>query len=100
MEPNAAPTSRTPARPRASRRDGPEALAVEWWPIERPVPYARNPRHAPEAAIAKVAASLKEYGWRQAIVVDAEDVIVVGHTRLLAAKRLGQAQVPVHVATD
>ena len=47
-----------------------------------------------------MAASLAEYGWRQPIVVDPEGVIVVGHTRLLAAKRLGLAQVPVHVATD
>jgi DNA modification methylase len=73
---------------------------VEWWPIARPVPYAHNPRLAPEAAIAKVAASLREYGWRQPIVVDREGVIVVGHTRLLAAQRLGLAHVPVHVATD
>ncbi len=76
------------------------SLKVEWWPIARPLPYARNPRPAPEAAIAKVAASLAEYGWRQPIVVDAQGVIVVGHTRLLAARRLGLDQVPVHVATD
>ena len=76
------------------------SLKVEWWPIARPIPYARNPRLAPEAAVAKVAASLAEYGWRQPIVVDAQGVIVVGHTRLLAAKRLGLDQVPVHVATD
>ena len=75
-------------------------LTVEWWPIERPLPYARNPRLTPETAIAKVAASLKEYGWRQPIVVDDSGVIVVGHTRLLAAQRLGLTQVPVHVATD
>jgi DNA modification methylase len=75
-------------------------LDVEWWPIERPIPYARNPRIAPEAAIAKVAASLREYGWRQPIVVDREGVIVVGRTRLLAAQRLGLTQVPVHVASD
>ena len=75
-------------------------LSVEWWPIERPIPYARNPRIAPEAAVAKVAASLAEYGWRQPIVVDTQGVIVAGHTRLLAAQRLGLAQVPVHVASD
>jgi ParB-like chromosome segregation protein Spo0J len=43
---------------------------------------------------------LAEYGWRQPIVVDAKGVIVVGHTRLLAAKRLDLPQVPVHVASD
>lgn len=75
-------------------------LAVEWWPIQRPLPYAKNPRLVPEAAIVKVAASLTEYGWRQPLVVDKEGVIIVGHTRLLAAQRLGLTQVPVHVAGD
>ncbi|HZL06631.1 MAG TPA: ParB N-terminal domain-containing protein, partial [Coriobacteriia bacterium] len=75
-------------------------LTVAWWPIQKPVPYGRNPRVAPEAAIIKVAGSLTEFGWRQPIVVDADGVIVVGHTRLLAAQRLGLEQVPVHVATD
>ena len=75
-------------------------LDVEWWPTERPVPYARNPRRAPEAAVAKVAASLAEYGWRQPIVVDEAGVVVAGHTRLLAAQRLGLEKVPVHVASD
>ena len=54
----------------------------------------------PESAIAKVAASLTEFGFRQPIVVDEEGVIIAGHTRLLAAQRLGLAQVPVHVASD
>jgi DNA modification methylase len=88
------------SRPRASGENERRALSVEWWPTGRPIPYARNPRVAPEAAIAKVAASLAEYGWRQPIVVDAQGVIVAGHTRLLGAKRLGLDQVPVHVATD
>ena len=73
-------------------------LEVVWWPIDKPTPYARNPRQAPEAAIAKVAACLKEFGFRQPIVVDEEHVVIAGHTRLLAAKRLGLEQVPVHVA--
>lgn len=46
----------------------------------------------------KVAASIKEFGFRQAIVVDAEGVIIAGHTRYKAAKKLGLKQVPVHVA--
>ena len=58
------------------------------------MPYARNPRVCPEAAIAKVAASLNEFGFRQPIVVDEEGVIIAGHTRLLAAQRLGLEQVP------
>jgi DNA modification methylase len=74
-------------------------MNVEHWPIAKIVPYARNARIAPESAIAKVAASIKEFGWRQPIVVDEEGVILAGHTRLLAAQRLGFEEIPVHVAT-
>jgi DNA modification methylase len=75
-------------------------LEVCWWPIDRPIPYARNSRKIPERAIDKVAASIKEFGWRQAIVVDRDGVIICGHTRLLAAKKLGLKEVPVHVAAN
>jgi DNA modification methylase len=67
-------------------------------PIDRVIPYARNPRRN-EAAVAKVAASIREFGWQQPIVVDAEGVVIVGHTRLAAAKRLGLDVVPVHYST-
>jgi ParB-like nuclease family protein len=86
--------------PRKHDDGDPQSMNVEWWSIERPVAYARNARKIPQRAIEKVAASLKEFGWRQCIVVDAQGVIVVGHCRLLAAKSLGMAQVPVHVAAD
>ncbi|MGO8802186.1 DNA modification methylase [Candidatus Binatus sp.] len=75
-------------------------MEIEFWPIDRPVPYAKNPRKIPQSAIDKVAASIKEFGWRQPVVVDAAGVIVVGHTRLLAARGLGLSEVPVHVAAD
>lgn len=75
-------------------------LKVCWWPIDKPIPYARNSRKIPERAIDKVAASIKEFGWRQAIVVDKDGVIICGHARLLAAKKLGLNQVPVHVADN
>ena len=77
-----------------------ESLTVELWPIDRPIPYARNARVCPESAINKVAASITEYGFRQPIVVDGDRVVIAGHTRLLAAKQLGLKQVPVHVASD
>ena len=57
-------------------------------PLERLIPYARNPRKN-AAAVATVAASLKEFGWRQPIVVDEDMVILAGHTRLEAARQLG-----------
>jgi len=87
-------------RNRPAERGNDQGLAVELWPLERALPYARNPRTVPESAIAKVAASIKEFGFRQPVVVDAEGVVIAGHTRLLAAQRLGLAQVPVHVAAD
>ena len=67
--------------------------------VEKVIPYARNPRKN-EDAISKVSASLKEYGWQQPIVVDAEMVVIAGHTRLEAAKRLGMTEVPVHIAEN
>ncbi len=74
-------------------------MNVELWDIERVKPYANNPRHN-EDAVDAVAASLREFGFRQPIVVDGEGVIVVGHTRYKAAQKLGLERVPVHVATD
>ena len=72
---------------------------VELRPIEAIKPYPGNPR-VNDDAVDAVAASLKEFGFRQPIVVDADGVIIVGHTRWKAAKKLGLAKVPVHVATD
>jgi hypothetical protein len=65
--------------------------------IEKVIPYARNPRQN-SRAIAKVAASIKEFGWQQPIVVDHEMTVIVGHTRLEAARQLGLTEVPVHIA--
>src|SRR5450432_2289714 len=75
-------------------------MKIIQWAIDRLIPYARNARKIPQEAIDKVAASIKEFGWRQPIVVDSERVVVAGHVRLLAAKQLGLEKVPVHVATD
>src|SRR3984885_3664292 len=75
-------------------------LKVFMWPISRPIPYARNSRKIPERAIDKVAASIQEFGWRQSIVVDKDGVGICGHTRLLAAKKLGLQEVPVHIADN
>ena len=86
----------SPSEDPASKLTG--ELAVEWWPTSRPIPYEQNPRLCPESAIAKVAVSIREFGFRQPLVVDESGVIVVGHTRLLAARRLRLETVPVHVA--
>jgi len=67
--------------------------------INSVVPYDRNPR-INDNAIDTVAASLREFGFRQPIVVDTDGVIIVGHVRYKAAVKLGLAKVPVHVAVD
>lgn len=72
-------------------------MKVEIIPIGKVIPYARNPRRN-DHAVAKVAGSIKEFGWRQPIVVDKDMVIIAGHTRLLAAQQLKLKKVPVHVA--
>lgn len=60
-------------------------------------PYENNPR-INAGAVRAVATSLKTFGWQQPIVVDKDGVVIVGHTRLLAAKSLGMTEGPVHVA--
>jgi hypothetical protein len=72
-------------------------MLVEMRPIDSVRPYENNPR-LNDAAVDAVAASIKEYGFRQPIVVDEDGVIIVGHTRFKAALKLGQTEVPVHVA--
>jgi DNA modification methylase len=68
--------------------------------LERIIPYARNARQIPPQAVDKVAASIRAFDWRVPIVVDKEGVIICGHTRLLAAQKLGLKEAPVHVADN
>lgn len=72
-------------------------MKVEIWPVDKVIPYERNPRKN-EAAVDGVAKSINAFGFRQPIVVDKAGVIVAGHTRWKAAKQLGLDKVPVHVA--
>jgi DNA modification methylase len=73
-------------------------MHVELRPITSIRPYDNNPR-LNDAAVDAVASSIKEFGFRQPIVVDQDGVIIVGHTRYKAALKLGITEVPVHVAT-
>lgn len=75
-----------------------EPLAIELWPIERLIPYPKNARVVSARAVETLADSIREFGWRQPVVVDAKDVIIMGHTRRLAAQFLKLTEVPVHVA--
>ena len=75
-------------------------MKIEMWLIVKIIPFARNARKIPQQAIDKVASSILEFGFRQPIVVDQHGVIICGHTRLLAAQKIGLEQVPVHVAEN
>ena len=74
-------------------------MDIEQRNIDSITPYENNPR-INDAAIDAVAASIDEFGFQQPIVVDADGVIIVGHTRWKAARKLGLVTVPVHVASD
>jgi ParB-like chromosome segregation protein Spo0J len=76
----------------------PTDIAIEQWPVDKPVPHPKNARVITEKAVTTVAASIKAYGFNQPIIVDAAGVIIAGHTRLRAAKHLGLETVPVMVA--
>src|ERR1700732_4840413 len=74
-------------------------MKVQMWSVDRVIPYKRNPRRN-EDAVEKGAVSIKEFGSKQQILVEKKSVIIAGHTRLLAALRLGMKEVPVLVAGD
>lgn len=80
-------------------KSSPPAMEIESRKFTDIKPYHRNPR-LNDAAVAQVAASIREFGFRQPIVVDPDGVIIAGHTRWKAAQQLGLDTVPVHVARD
>ena len=75
-------------------------MKIELAAIDTIKPYPNNPRKLSDIAIEKVAKSIKEFGFRQPIVVDKDKVIVVGHTRYRASKKLGYKQVPITIAEN
>ena len=74
-------------------------LTFETWPIDRCIDYARNPRKN-DHAVDRVAAAIKEFGFRVPIVAKSDGLVVDGHLRLKAAKKLGLEEVPVVLADD
>ncbi len=75
----------------------PMAKHIEHWPLDRLVPYIRNPRTHSEAQIAQIAASIVEFGFLNPILVDTSAGIIAGHGRLRAARKLQLPEVPVIV---
>jgi ParB-like chromosome segregation protein Spo0J len=75
-------------------------MDIEFWDVDRPKDYPRNPRKWSAQAVEKVGQSILAYGFRQPIVVDVNEVIVIGHLRRAAARQKGIKTVPVHIAKD
>jgi len=74
-------------------------MKIVYRKLDELVPYARNPRDTREA-VDKVAASIQAFGFLVPIIIDKDNVIVAGHTRLLAARKLGLKEVPTTTAED
>jgi DNA modification methylase len=70
-------------------------MQIAWRPLGALIPYARNPRTHSDAQVAQIAASIRELGWTNPILVDHANGIIAGHGRVLAARRLGLDRVPV-----
>jgi ParB-like chromosome segregation protein Spo0J len=70
---------------------------IELRSVRALLPHARNSRTHSDEQVAQVAASIREFGWTNPILVDGDGVVIAGHARLLAARKLGMEEVPVIV---
>lgn len=75
-------------------------MVIKWVDPGTLVPYPANAKLHPTAQVEHIANSIKAFGWKQPIVVDANNVVIIGHGRLLAAKQLMLDTVPVVYADD
>lgn len=72
-------------------------VKIEKISISKLIPYAANSRTHSDVQVAQIAASIKEFGWTNPILLDGDNTIIAGHGRLLAARKLGMEEVPVIV---
>ncbi|MCO6052356.1 ParB/Srx family N-terminal domain-containing protein, partial [Mesorhizobium sp. RP14(2022)] len=70
-------------------------LAITYRPLVSLIPYARNARTHSDAQVAEIAASIREFGWTNPVLVDGDNGIIAGHGRVMAARKLRMRQVPV-----
>jgi DNA modification methylase len=83
------------SKPRTNELTASRKLAVVYRPVSGLIPFAKNARTHSDAQVAQIAASIREFGWTNPILVDGENGIIAGHGRLLAARKLGMSEVPV-----
>lgn len=72
-----------------------ESYRIDWRDLGALLPYVRNSRTHSDAQVAQIAASIREFGWTNPVLVDAEGTIIAGHGRVMAARKLGEKRVPV-----
>ena len=72
-------------------------LQVEYWPLDRLIPYARNARTHSDAQVAEIAGSIRAFGFSNPILVSENGDVIAGHGRLAAARKLSMAEAPVVV---
>src|ERR1044072_8008155 len=72
---------------------------VERWPIEKLIPNAKNARTHSDAQVDQIAASIHEWGWTSPVLSTEQGMVIAGHGRVRAARKLGLTEVPVMVAT-
>ena len=70
-------------------------MDIKTVPIDSIKPYEKNAKKHPDEQVEQIANSLKEFGWQQPLVIDKDNIVVIGHGRLLAARHLGMKEVPV-----
>src|SRR5258708_38106299 len=83
------------AKPRTNDPAAHRSLAVAYLPAAALIPFANNARTHSDTQVAQIAASIREFGWTNPILVDGANGIIAGHGRLLAARKLGMGKVPV-----
>src|SRR5579862_2152352 len=74
-----------------------QKFVIEYRPVAKLIPYVNNARTHTAQQVAQIAASIKEFGWTNPILIGSDDGILAGHARLLAAQKLGMTEVPVIV---
>lgn len=82
-------------KPQSKQAEGRPGYEISWRDIGNLLPYARNSRTHSDAQVAQIAASIREFGWTNPILVDTDGTIIAGHGRVMAARKLGEQQVPV-----
>ena len=75
-------------------------LEIEMRPVADLVPYARNARTHPDEQIAQIAASIREFGWTNPVLIEPDGGIIAGHGRVMAARKLNMAEVPCIALAD